>query len=203
VIVASWLQPDLERHLAPVSAPDELWNRIQRPRPTPQPRRPVLVFAAAALAIAAVWAALPKQVVSDQAEAIQALNREPENLDLRADTVTEIRAWVKSKTGLDLPLPSATSQAVQLTGVCGVKNRTAIAYRVRGHNAALLVSKVSPAFAVDGKHRFLKCESVGGSRVSSWTMRGQLYTLAYASTTDPRDECLLCHAGPQQLPLAN
>jgi len=78
-----------------------------------------------------------------------------------------------------------------------------VAYRVSGHNAALLVSKADPAISGDGRHRFLKCESTGGTRVSSWVMRGQLYTLAYAAPGDLRDECLLCHNGTVSMTAAN
>lgn len=197
----------LERHLGPVSAPNGLWDVVQHP-PTPRRRRQIpgsMVALAAVLPIVAVCL-LPRHgnaPLSRQALAIEALSREPEDLELRSDTVTEIRTWVKSKTGLDIPLPAATSEGVRMTGVCALKGgalTVEVAYRVSGHNAALLVSKASVMSSGERTHRFLKCESVGGTRVSSWTMHGQLYTLAYAANSNAaaaggKEECLLCHSG--------
>jgi hypothetical protein len=34
---------------------------------------------------------------------------------------------------------------------------------------------------------------------SSWVMRGQLYSLAYADVNDFHAACLLCHAGGERL----
>lgn len=206
-----WLEPVLERHLVEVSAPDELWNRVRNPiasQPVLVARTPLLALAAAVMLMAgAVWTLLPlrSHQASREALAIEALARNPEDLDLRSETVPEIRAWVKSRTGLDLPLPARTAKAVRLAGACAVNLGTAgveVSYRVSGRNAVLLVSKATAAEAQE-KHRFLKCESIGNRRVSSWTMRGQLYTLAVAAIGDARDECLLCHAGAQQLTLSN
>ena len=197
----TWLAPMLARNLGQVSAPDELLHRIHHPRAgrarKPIALRTVDLMVVSALLALVVWGIFPRKVLSPQALAIQALNRGPEELELQSGTVSEIRSWVKTRTGLDLPLSSETSRRVRLKGVCAVKGATPtieVAYRVGSHNAALLVSKASPEMAGDGKHRFLKCEATGGARVSSWIMRGQLYTLAYAAPGDLRDECLLCHS---------
>jgi len=206
----TWLEPALARNLGQVSAPDELWLRIQNPRVAPA-RKPItlrtvdLMIVSALLAVV-VWGFFPRRALSPQELAIQALERGPENLELESGAVSEIRAWVRKRTGLDLPLPSATSASVRLKGVCAVKGGAPtieVAYRVSGHNAALLVSKASPAIAGDTRHRFLKCESTGGIRVSSWIMRGQLYTLAYSAPGDLRDECLLCHAAAVSMTALN
>jgi hypothetical protein len=174
-----------------------------------------MAAAAAALLAATTWRLVPRhssEEISREALVMEALSGEPEVLDLRSDTVSEIRTWVKSRTGLDLPLPANTAPTVRLAGVCAVKGGGApafrVAYRVGGRKAELLVSKASPAESGDGRHRFLKCESNGNARVSSWTMRGQLYTLAYATmpgtaSAESREECLLCHAGPRHLTFSN
>lgn len=183
-----WLEPVLDRHLGRVNAPPELWGRVRNAAAQPAKKSAnvrLRLLTAAALAAAALWGFLPRRTVTE----------------FRSDTATEIRAWVKMRTGLDVPLPNRPSPAVQLTGACEVGRDTpaievAVSYRVRGHPASLHVSKLNVAPDAPpegGKHRFLKCESVGGERVSSWTMRGQLYTLAYAAPGESRDECLLCH----------
>ncbi len=211
-----WLEPVLERHLVQVTAPDELWNRIRRPAqaisaPTPSrvlPRKSLsLALAATALAAVAAWSLVASHDEPPGGTlAIEALSRETDDLELRSGVASEIRTWVKTKTGLDLPLPTTTSPAVLVSGVCGMRGDASgveVAYRVRGHKAALIVSRATRDARADGKHRFLRCDSTSGVRVSTWTMRGQLYTLAYASPGDSRDECLLCHAGPPALALSN
>jgi len=216
-----WLEPVLERNLGQVAAPCGLWEKVVSRRPVPVRKKPVgwtlvPLLAGFSLVAAAVWFVVPRHssdALTEQARAIRALSLEPDDLELRSDTVTEIRDWVKVKTGLDIPLPARTSDTVWLTGVCAVKGGTPaveVAYRVNGRNAALLVSKVHAegthgegGLPPDGRHRFLKCESVGGKRVSSWTMRGQQYTLAYAAHGDTRDECFLCHDGVQHLAISN
>jgi hypothetical protein len=209
------LDPVLSRHLGEVRAPADLWDRIQHPgmKPSRSPvRTPLYVLVAVMLAAAAAWSLLPRLSGSPSAQelALQALARSPEDLEFRADEVNEIRDWVKSRTSLDIPLPERTPEGIRLTGACAVKNGShgvEVAYCVRGHNAALLVSKASPAIGGDRTHRFLRCEAVGGRRISSWIMRGQLYTLAYAVGHDVRgdvgEECLLCHSGVQHLTFLN
>ncbi len=206
----TWLTPVLEQNLRQVSAPKGLWDRIGNPR---EPRAwsifPLLALLSSFTVIAAaIWASgssLNNQAASTQAFAIQALTHGPA-LDLQQGTLPEIRAWVKARTGLDLPLPSETSRRIRLKGVCEIKGAALsieVAYRVSGHDAALLVSKAGPSAAGDARHRFLKCESTSGARVSSWIMRGQLYTLAYAAPGDLREECLLCHNAARPMTQVN
>ena len=172
---------ELEQGLRPVAAPDELWQRIVRPRP-PKPRRsriPVVLAAAAAALVAAV-----------------AMSRGSDEIEFRASTAGEIRNWVKHRTGMDIPFPESTPPDIWLAGVCAVKGGTPtvkVSYRVHGRDAELLVSKAPNDGDEATMHHALKCESVGRNRVSSWTMGGQRYTLAYAAAGDARDECRLCH----------
>lgn len=176
---------ELEQHLGPVHAPDELWDRIANPRArkTRRSRVPLVLAAAAAILAATV-----------------VLSRGSDELELRSNAAGEIRSWVKDRTGLDIPFPNATPPDVWLAGVCEVKGGSPtvkVSYRVRGRNAELLVSKAAEDSG-EGPHQALKCESIGRNRVSSWTMRGQHYTLAFAAASDARDECRLCHNGPGQ-----
>ena len=54
-----------------------------------------------------------------------------------------------------------------------------ISYRVGGLDAALVVSKIGP-MAGDGRHTMVKSGSYQGASFLSWTMRGQMYTIAAA-----------------------
>jgi hypothetical protein len=60
--MSEWLELELADSLAPVQAPDKLWNLVQQPRPMAiarrRPVRTVLLLAAAAMAsvwVAAAW----------------------------------------------------------------------------------------------------------------------------------------------------
>ena len=66
--------------------------------------------------------------------------------------------------------------------------------------AALLVSKEEGGPS-HRRHQFLGSKSLGGTKVVSWTMRGQMYTLAFAGPHETRTACLLCHAGVDGLPV--
>jgi hypothetical protein len=163
--------------------------------------------AAVALMACAAWVLRARHTTDLTSVALQTLTREVRDLDFRTDEVDGIRGWVLRRTGLEIPLPERTARGVRLTGVCAVKGGgvpgVAVAFCVRGRNAALVVSKASSDAPGGMKHRFLKSVQTGGARVSSWTMHGQLYTLAYAAAADARDECLLCHSEAQHLALAN
>ena len=191
----TWLRPELERHLRQVAAPEELWERIQRPRAEEGRMRiaPLVWLAAATVTAAAVWGFFPR-------------TEGRERMDLRAGTYPEIRAWVKAQTGMDLPLPSEAPRAVRVRSVCAVRGGSPaveVAYRVDGRDAMLSVAKAGPELSGEARHRFLKCESPKGPRVSRWVMRGQVYTLAFSSPGELRDECLLCHAAAGPLTVAN
>jgi hypothetical protein len=169
------LEPLLIRELGRVAAPAELWGRIQSP-PRVQSRSTSLAWAVAAgvLVVAGVWGLHP-------------------DTRFRSDKPVLVRDWVKSRTGLDVPLPVKTATSVRVTGASVKGPGAEIAFRVENHDATLLVSKA--ADYGDGKHRFLT--------TSSWTMHGQLYTIACADGVDPRVACVLCHTGAERLTAFN
>jgi hypothetical protein len=190
-------EPELRRHLGPVQAPDQLWERVHNAHAVklPPSRGVTWQWAAAALATVAIVAGVTvwqNRELSGEERAVRALSRAPEQLQFRSADLTELRTWVKSGTGLDVPLPVRTSSAVQLLGAYvnrkGVPTAE-ISYRVGGMDATLVVSKI--ALEGDGRHAFVKSGSYHGSSYQSWTMRGQMYTIASA---DAKVGCLLCHS---------
>ena len=99
---------------------------------------------------------------------------------------------MRAGTGLDLPLPVRTASSVQLVGARVNRDRkptVEISYRVGGVDATLVVSKIP--MEGDGRHEFVKSGSYHGANFMSWTMRGQMYTIASA---DARTGCILCHS---------
>ena len=198
-------EPELSRHLAPVKAPEELWDRIQGVRiqspevsPGRRPSRPKVgwIWAAGAVALVALGAGLTVWLNRDlgsEERAVRALGRTPEELQFRSADTAELRAWLKSGAGLEVPLPAHTAPSVRVIGASVSRRKgtptAEVAYRVGNMDAALVVSKVSAEG--DKRHAFVKTGSFHGKNFLSWTMRGQMYTIAAADT---RVGCMLCHS---------
>ena len=198
-------EPELARHLGPVKAPDQLWDRVQGAASAGRSVRsgqtgwnPAWgwVSAVALVALAAgltVWLNRdPNWGLTSEQIAVRALSRTPGQLQFRSADLSELRAWVKKDTGMDIPLPVRTASSVQMVGVYVNRKGTPtaeISYRVGDVNAALVVSKMP--VQGEGRHQFIKDGSYHGANYLSWTMRGQMYTIASA---DARVGCLLCHS---------
>jgi len=149
-----WMEEELERSLRRVSAPEELWDRIQNPQPARgHVRTRFMAWAAVpALMFVAVWG-----THSRNNPAIQFHSSDP----------AEIRAWVRANAGLDVPL-----HAGNLAGAKVVSPHTAeIAYRVAGRDVSLLVSNARTSVQRNG-------------RSVSWMTGGQTYLLARAEPQD-------------------
>ena len=196
-----WNEPELSRHLGPVQAPDELWDRVngtdvsQRVYTLASRKHVGWRWAAAALATVAVVAGITvwqNREISGEERAVLALGRAPDQLEFRSENLAEIRTWVKNGTGLDVPMPGRTSPVVRMIGArvnrAGVPTAE-IAYRVGDADVSLVVSRIPQEG--DGRHQFVKSGTYHGSSFQSWTMRGQMYTIASA---DAKVGCLLCHS---------
>jgi hypothetical protein len=190
------LERELSRHLGPVKAPDDLWDRVHGGHRVNSRRSYGMrwQWAAAAAAIVAVVAGITvwqNRTLSDEELAVRALSRAPEQLDFRSEDPTELRAWVKDGTGLDIPLTGRAAPAVRLIGASARKGprRAEIAYRVGTMDVSLVVSKAPPEEG--SRHTFKKGGSYHGANFQSWTMRGQMYTIA---ASDAKMGCVLCHS---------
>jgi anti-sigma factor RsiW len=195
----AWLEPLLTQHLGRVAAPEELWDRIQGPGPRvvrSSGRRNFLWAMAAAALLVVTVAAVWQFRLRPEAVAALALRRGAEQLEFRSEESGAIRAWVKERTGLDIPLLADPPASIRLVGASvsdGGRTPTAeVVYQVGGRDAILLVSKADPKLT--GSHRFLSSGQYQGARVSTWVMRGQLCTLACPIPQNPQAGCLLCHA---------
>jgi hypothetical protein len=191
-------ESELSRHLGPVKAPDELWDRVQgREVSYRTPRAAAFAWGWAVAAVATVVVVAGMTVwlnrsLSSEELAVRALSRTPAQMEFRSADLAELRAWVKADTGLDVPLPVRTASSVQLVGAHVSRKGTPtaeISYRVGGMDATLVVSKLPQEG--DGRHAFVKSGSYHGANFQSWTMRGQMYTIASA---DARVGCILCHS---------
>ncbi len=198
-----WHEPELHRHLGPVKAPDDLWDRIHAADASSFEvvRTRKLRFGmamawgtAAIVTVAAIagFTTWRDRNLSSEERAVRALARAPEQVEFRSGDLAEIRSWVKDSSGLDVPLRGLPGSNVQLIGASLVRQGTPtaeISYRVGDMQAALVISKAAEGGG--GKHAFVKSGSYHGANFQSWTMRGEMFTIAAA---DARVGCMLCHS---------
>jgi hypothetical protein len=200
---------ELSRHLGPVKAPDSLWDRVQGAGVSSRERRPARAitwqWATVALATVAVVAGVTfwsNRSLTSEELAVRALSRSPSQMEFRSGDLAELRTWIKAGTGLDLPFPGHLAPSVHLVGAHVSRKgipTAEISYRVGDVDATLVVSK-APADG-DGRHTFKKSGSYHGAHFQSWTMRGQMYTIAAANASKG---CMLCHStGPPRMPAVN
>jgi hypothetical protein len=206
-----WLEKELARQLAPVTAPDSLWDRINRTRPTPQRQGswerafwPV-VAAMVLLALAGILRTFgavhdPDTLVERELAARAAASR---GFDFRSESFDDIRKWAKAQANIDIDRPpsSADPDAARLLGVRLIQVRglpvAAIDYRVGENAVTLFVSGRRAGLTGNteaSRHLFSPANSAGDLRSVSWNMRNETYTIAFPGTKSFQAACLLCHA---------
>ena len=196
---APWLERELTRQLAPVTAPASLWSRIERPQPRASLRW--VAWPAVAIVTLIACAGLLRRI--DQAS----------DFEFRSNDFSTVRAWVKAQADIDIDLPgdlptfratvraTAETAPIRVSGarlirVKGVRV-AAIDYRVGVDSATLFVSgrRSTPGEnSVAPRHVFSGMESSGKTRLVSWNRRNQSYTIAFSGVGDTRGACLVCHA---------
>jgi hypothetical protein len=192
--MSDWLDLELSHHLAPVAAPEALWDRIGRVGLRPaesRAARPILKThwaIAAILTLTAAAGALGlvaqrQPALNLQELAIEQL-RNPEPLAMHSGDPRAISAWMR-QAGIDVTLPAPSSDRIRLVGARMFQKRGArigaVAYRVGPDTAMLLIARagIAPAPA----HGQLACKT-----------RGQSFTVACSNLDHPEAACLLCHA---------
>jgi len=187
-----WLESELQRGLRPVTAPPELWDRVKTGQVAP-PRKTnqKLVWATAAtvVLIAVGLSSVYRQsFAGDEAAALQALAADSQRIAFHCQNPAELRAWVRAKTGLDLPLRAQSSPSIELIGAQMIDGSRGVevAYRAGNRDAVLVVSRAD-AWSGNRPH------TRGSGNVSSWVMDGQRYTLASNDPADLQLACKLCH----------
>jgi hypothetical protein len=113
------------------------------------------------------------------------MRRNSQTIAFHCQNPAELRAWVKAKTGIDVPLRDAPPASIQLIGASNVGERVEIAYRAGDRDALLLVSRADGV--ADVPH------SNPAGKLSSWVMNGERYTLASDNAADLQLACKLCH----------
>jgi anti-sigma factor RsiW len=216
-LLRPWLEQELSRQLRPVAAPESLWNRIhEQRRPLRVRPRFGTLWLAAAVALLTLSGGMVAQFSATRDPAPDLLNLAER--ELQADTDSsgaigfrsgdpgEIRTWVKRGSGIDIDLPERTNGTVSLVGARLMRMDgfpvAAITYRVGKDFAAMVVTGRRGGLKRNG-HIGQRSSSRGDTRLFSWNMSGELYTIALARATDSRAACILCHAEPHGLPTLN
>jgi hypothetical protein len=185
---------ELGRHLQRVTAPDELWSRIQaglKTAPAPRWR----LWAVCAATAAAIVGICYFSIGSDSSAYLsQAASRElgtsPEQLDFRSSDPAEIRAWVEAHAGLDIPLASA--QSVSFVGVKllqGSRFLVCVSYCIGDKKGKLFVARGG---AGGPRHPSIRHTSYQGASIISWVAGGQSYAIATRKGSLDA-ACALCH----------
>jgi|SRR5438270_1955360 len=196
--MSEWLDLELSHHLAPVAAPEALWDRIQSgARFTPARTRiaspvlrnawPIAAILTLMAAAGTLWlVARGEQPALDLRQLAMEQLRNPGPLELRSNDPGRISAWMR-QAGLEVTLPSTRSGAVRLAGARLLRKRGvqigAIAYRVGDDTATLLVARAARADS----------GSETSHGLSFWRTRSQSYAVASSNPERPEAACLLCH----------
>jgi hypothetical protein len=198
--VISRLDLELQRQLKPVPAPEELWRRIQtgaRAKTVPPAvhtakARWVLLASAPTAAIVLCYLGIgsdPNRSLMKTAS--RELAAGTSKLDFRSSDPDQIRAWVQSHAGIDVPLASAPS--VQFIGAALLQVSTClvcVSYRVGGKEGKLVVAR--GGFG-GPKHPSMRHFSYGGANILAWVTEGHTYVVA-APMENLQVTCALCHA---------
>jgi len=208
-----WLEKELARQLAPVTAPESLWDRINQRQPGPRRRVslerafwPVLA-AMVLLSLAGVLRTLgadrdPEKLGEQELAAVAGTSR---GFDFRSESFEDARKWVKTEANIDIDVPSEQPSqgrvAVRVLGVRLIQLRglpvAAIDYSVGDGVATLFVSGKHAGLTGNtqaSRHLFSRSRSASDARFVSWNMRNQTYTIAFPGAKNFHGACLLCHA---------
>ena len=205
-----WLERELARQLAPVAAPDSLWDRVNRPpqsgRRFQPSRRATLEWLFWPIAAVMMLLAIAGMLRSSNTERdLAALPAAATRLDFRSPDFQAARAWVKAHANIDIDLPSQADtpdrSPVQVLGARLIQFNglpvAAIDYRTGNEVATLFVSAKRAGLngnAESSRHLFTRIQSAGNERLFSWNMRNQTYAIAFSGTENVHAACLLCHA---------
>jgi hypothetical protein len=200
----SWLEAQLSRQLCPVSAPDALWNRIH------EQRRPLRVRPERRL-IAAWSVAFALLIVAAGMFWRMGVTRDPSGdiSSISSNDAQQIRAWIRAKSNIDIPLPDSAAfdnQPVRLLGARVIRMRqysvAVVNYRVGGESAAMMVTdrpRADPGGIRNIGHTSPQMKISGNSGLYSWSRGPDNYTIAFSGAKQSQAACMLCHVNTPAL----
>jgi hypothetical protein len=113
-------------------------------------------------------------------------------IEFKSNQISEVRRWIRSRTGIDIPLLMQSDASVEMMGASIAETGAVeVRYRVGGQQASLLVSRFG---GVSAEHRHLSGDSLPYATTVSWSTGQQSYTLAVERAGGMRAACVVCHA---------
>jgi hypothetical protein len=194
--VSDWMDLQLSHHMAPVAAPDALWNKVSQADVVRKvPRRQTSAFALPlvatvilTLAISAMWLLArthPRWQDLQHLAVAQLYNSDP--LQLESANADEIAVWMRREAGIALRLHGGNPD-VRLLGArvirLGGSRIGAVSYRVGEHRATMLVARAAGGSGISAGPGPLACKG-----------RDQVLAVACSNPSQPELACLLCHTG--------
>ena len=191
--VSDWIDLQLSHHMAPVTAPDALWNKVSRAnlprRETPAFALPLAATVILTLALSAMWLLArthPRWTDLQHLAAEQLYNSDP--LQLQSANADEIANWMRREAGIALRLPDGRNPDIRLLGArvirFGGSRIGAVSYRVGEHRATMLVARAAGGRGISAGPGPLACKG-----------RDQVLAVACSNPSQPELACLLCHTG--------
>jgi hypothetical protein len=188
--VSDWIDLQLSHHMAPVAAPDALWDKVFQKK-APRRETPVFALPLAAtviltLALSAMWLLArthPRWVDLQHLAAEQLYNSDP--LQLESANADEIAVWMRREAGVALRLPGRNPD-IRLMGArvirFGGSRIGAVSYRIGGHRATLLIARATGGGGISAGSGPMACKG-----------RDQVLAVACSNPSQPELACLLCH----------
>jgi hypothetical protein len=202
--VSDWIDLQLSHHMAPVAAPDALWNKVSqakaprrespaRPSSSPAFALPLVATVILTLGLSAMWLLArthPRWQDLQHLAAEQLYNSDP--LQLESANADEIAVWMRREAGIALRLhggnPAGGNPDVRLLGArvirFGGSRIGAVSYRVGEHRATMLVARAAGGSGISAGPGPLACKG-----------RDQVLAVACSNPSQPELACLLCHTG--------
>jgi hypothetical protein len=187
-----WLEPVLRRELNRVPAPPELWDRVVSTGVVKATRRQsgrsfvwMLAVASAVTAsvFAVAWGYNPVHAGSIDR------NR---GIEFRSNQVSDVRNWIRDRTGLEIPLIGSSDGLVEMRGAAISKEGAVEVHYRCGEQSAVLVVTASSGSRPD--HGYVSHVALEQSTTVSWSMGSREYTLSVERPGGLQAACLACHA---------
>ena len=195
----SELRRELLSSLEPVHAPEGLWAQVEaalEPRSSRWPPRWSMAASLLLVVGGGAWYLHPAATAMDVHEE---LAHHPERLDIRTSNPSEVRGWIASNTAMVAALasrPQPDPDGLEMVGARVLHDgRAAIAYRIDGYPATLLMARASGR-SLPIKQIVCRPEPRAGVNVFSWQVLGQVYSLVSSASVDGRRACFICHVEP-------
>jgi hypothetical protein len=202
---SSWLEHELATHLGQTSAPAGLWVKIQRPQRVNNGVQRLVLPAFALLILLAsadlLWEVGKSRGAfghSARPTATELAAISAGQCDLWSSDPAHIRQWIKSRSGMEIELPSH-SPSVRMVGARLVNLRgtlvASISYESQAPGQApgeaprqgnMLVWK-------DGHEHRKHAAPLRTAELVSWTQGDNVFAVNAADESAARGACMLCH----------